>query len=327
MNSTYNPQQNSIIWYISKEYMGWRDQWAKCFIDRYRNFGQRVNSPVETAHKDVKSYLVTGTGDLLHLHEAIVQMLRRKERDYNQKAAEMMMRQRRQYMQQEWLGMLPIQITYRAVDLLAKQHRFAVAAMPSPTREVVPLRPCQKRFSQQYGLPCSHDILRRLQVSQPLEKEVIHPRWWLEKPLDLMEPLLRIRDPNVVENLRGRPRLPSNKKLTIPSSLRSQEPENSPTETTQSTQPRQPRQPRQSQQTTRRLNPSVRRTLSQAELETEGSPRPTQRTSTPRSRGHTNTRGRGTRGGRGRGGRASAAPSSAVEVIPATQPEPPSQPE
>ena len=115
-------------------------------------------------------------------------------------------------------------------------------------------------------------------------------------------------------------RLPSNNKLTIPSSLQSD-----PTQSTQTTQSTQPRQPRQSQQTTRRLNPSVRRTLSQAELETQDSPRPTQRTSMPRSRGYTNTRGRGTRGRQGRGGcrqhrlrpwrRSSRPPAGAVVIV------------
>jgi hypothetical protein len=72
MKSTYAATQNHLLQYISKEYMLWREQWACCFIKRYCNFGQRVNSPVETAHKDVKSFLLSGTSDLLHLHNAIL---------------------------------------------------------------------------------------------------------------------------------------------------------------------------------------------------------------------------------------------------------------
>jgi hypothetical protein len=82
MKATYNSTQNHILRYISKEYMPYREQWARCFIKRCRNFGQRVKSPVETAHKDVKSFLITGTSDLLHLHNAICPMLQKKERDY-----------------------------------------------------------------------------------------------------------------------------------------------------------------------------------------------------------------------------------------------------
>jgi hypothetical protein len=83
MKAAYNSTQNHILHYISKEYMPYREQWARCYIKRYRNFGQRVNSPVETAHKDVKSFLITGTSDLLYLHNAICLMLEKRERDHD----------------------------------------------------------------------------------------------------------------------------------------------------------------------------------------------------------------------------------------------------
>jgi len=91
MVSTYGPMQGFIVAYISSEYMPWRHQWAKCYIDRYQNFGQRTNSPTETANQDVKSFLVTATGDLLHLHTAIVQILAKKDREYTHRAARMEM--------------------------------------------------------------------------------------------------------------------------------------------------------------------------------------------------------------------------------------------
>lgn len=185
MKAEYSSKQNHILRYISKEYMPYREQWARCFIKRYRNFGQRVNSPVETAHKDVKSFLITGTGDLLHLHNAICLMLAKKERDYDQNAARMQIRQRQRFInQQHWLGNIPMTVCYVAVDLLAQQHRLAVAAMPSPS---IPfpdrLEPCSGTFTQQYALPCAHVILKKLEDSEPLCKEDVHPRWWLTKPL------------------------------------------------------------------------------------------------------------------------------------------------
>lgn len=182
MRLTYDSTQNHILKYISKEYMPYREQWARCFIKRYRNFGQRVNSPVETAHKDVKSFLVTGTSDLLHLHNAISLMLEKKERDYIQAAAKMQMRQRRHFIQQSWLGNIPLTVAYVAVDLLAQQHRKAVAAMPS-NPDPQPLPPCTGSFMQQYGLPYSHTIEKRLKAGEALSKDDVHPRWWLVKPL------------------------------------------------------------------------------------------------------------------------------------------------
>lgn len=182
-------QQRHILRYISKEYMPWREQWACCYISRYRNFGQRVNSPVETAHKDVKSYLLTGTGDLLHLHNALLQMIANKERTYKQEAGRQKDRLRLVYKDQKWLGELNVQVTYIAVNLLAEQHRLALAAMPSQGKGPVPLQPCQQRFTQQCGLPCAHVIFQRLQADIPLTKLDVHPRWWLIKPLVRALPL------------------------------------------------------------------------------------------------------------------------------------------
>ncbi|EAQ84339.1 hypothetical protein CHGG_08353 [Chaetomium globosum CBS 148.51] len=292
MKAIYNPTQNHILRYISKEYMPYREQWARCFIKRYRNFGQRVNSPVETAHKDVKSFLITGTSDLLHLHNAISLMLQKKERDYNEKAAAMQMRQRQRFIQQQgWLGNIPMTVSYVAVDLLAQQHRLAVAAMPS-SRGLMPepLRPCTGSFMQQYALPCSHMIFKKLDDGEALSKEDVHPRWWLAKPLDIDEPLLRLRDPDVVQSLRGRPRLPNNEKMTVPSSLRADDgqDEAQQQETAQSTQQQRRRQPKQTSQShrrERRAKPSARRDLSQFEV--EGSQRSSQRSSRSRGRGRT----------------------------------------
>ena len=184
LDQTFGQRQGHIVTYISNEYMPWREQWAQCFISRYRNFGQRVNSPVETAHKDVKSYLVTGTSDLLHLHDALIQMIENKERSYIQTAAQQQIRQRRLFLgQSSWLGDLNVTVTYQAIDLIAQQHRRAKAAIPSSTRELQPLDPCSGRFTGQLGLPCAHTILQRLQAGLKLGKHDVLPRWWLEKPL------------------------------------------------------------------------------------------------------------------------------------------------
>jgi hypothetical protein len=179
---TFGRRQRHILRYIQKEYMPWRKQWVKCYIDRYRNFGQRVNSPTETAHADVKSHLVTGTGDLLYLHQALVTMIDNKSRSYHQEAARQIQRQRDKYLKQAWLGKLNLQITYQAIDLIAKQYRFALAALPDQ-REPKPLRPCTGNFEHQYGLPCSHRILDCLMNGTPLRRSQIAMRWWLDKPL------------------------------------------------------------------------------------------------------------------------------------------------
>ena len=179
---TFGGNQRHILRYVQKEYMPWRKQWAKCYVDRYHNFGQMVNSPTETAHADVKSHLVTGTGDLYYLHQALTTMISNKARSYSQEAARQLQRQRGQYLKQAWLGNLTVQITYQAIDLIAKQHRFALAAL-SDQGDPKPLRPCTGTFERQYGLPCSHAILDCLQNGVTLKRSQIASRWWLERPL------------------------------------------------------------------------------------------------------------------------------------------------
>ncbi|KAF5127212.1 hypothetical protein E5D57_008140 [Metarhizium anisopliae] len=55
----------------------------------------------------------------------------------------------------------------------------------------------------------------------PLRRSQIAMRWWLEKPLNIENKLLDIRDPAVVMSARGRPRLNAyNKKLKVPRYLK-----------------------------------------------------------------------------------------------------------
>ncbi|KID81917.1 hypothetical protein MGU_10765 [Metarhizium guizhouense ARSEF 977] len=326
---TFGRQQRHILRHVQKEYMPWRKQWVKCYIDRYRNFGQRVNSPTETAHADVKSHLVTGTGDLLYLHQALVTMIDDKSRSYRQEAARQIQRQRDQYLKQAWLGKLDLQITYQAIDLLAKQYRFALAALPDQC-EPKPLLPCTGNFEHQYGLPCSHRILDCLANGTPLRRSQIAMRWWLEKPLNAEDELLDSRDPAVVMSARGRPRLNAdNKKLKVPRYLKIADYSSKPgsdaddtddddaeAEPAQRSQGRYPargrglsRQPSQSAgRGTRRRNASLRRDRSQFELDE------LQSLASQSSRGNKRQRVRGVAAGRSRAEASQAERSLANQV-------------
>ncbi|KAF5131326.1 PKS-NRPS hybrid synthetase [Metarhizium anisopliae] len=181
-----------------------------------------------------------------------------------------------------------LQITYQAIDLIAKQYRFALAALPDQ-REPKPLRPCTGNFEHQYSLPCSHRILDCLMNGTPLRRSQIAMRWWLEKPLNAEDKLLDIRDPAIVRSARGRPRLNAdNKKLKVPRYLKIADYTSNPgsdaddtddgdaeAEPVQRSQGRHPargrglsRQPSQNAgRGTRRLNASLRRDRSQFELD------------------------------------------------------------
>ncbi|PKK41298.1 hypothetical protein CI102_14147, partial [Trichoderma harzianum] len=203
----------------------------------------------------------------------------------------MQMQQRQRFIQQQdWLGNIPMTVSYVAVDLLAQQHRLAVAAMPS-SRGLMPepLKPYTGSFIQQYALPCSHTIFKKLEDSEALSKEN-----------DINEPLLRIRDPDIIQNLRGRPRLPNNKKMTVPSALIADDDEDEAPQprSSRSTQRRQPKQTPRSHRLKRRAKPSARRNLSQFKV--TGSQRSSQGRGRSRSRGTSSQR---TTSSRSQGGR------------------------
>jgi hypothetical protein len=96
--------QEAVLEYLTNTYMPYRHQWAHCYISQYTNFGVRTNSPTETAHKDIKSFVVNGNSDLFALATAIDQMLKNKQRTYMKRVLEMEAKTRREYLTQEWVG-------------------------------------------------------------------------------------------------------------------------------------------------------------------------------------------------------------------------------
>ncbi|KAI1473395.1 hypothetical protein K445DRAFT_19161 [Daldinia sp. EC12] len=69
-----------------------------------------------------------------------------------------------------------------------------------------PLGPCKDRIKKQYSIPCTHDIIPKLKADETIKKEEIDRCWWLDRDMAEEYPHLRIQDPKVVENTRGRPR-------------------------------------------------------------------------------------------------------------------------
>ncbi|KID97269.1 hypothetical protein MAJ_06756, partial [Metarhizium majus ARSEF 297] len=219
-------------------------------------------------------------------------MIDNKSRSYRQEAARQTQHQRDQYLKQAWLGNLNLQITYQAIDLLAK-HSLAQSTSSTNTA-------CRR-------------ILDCLANGTPLRRSQIAMRWWLEKPLNAEDKLLDIRDPAVVMSARGRPRLNAdNKKLKVPRYLKiadytsnagsdaddtdDDDAEAEPEQRSQECGPR-----------TRRMNASLRRDRSQFELGE------LQSLASQSSRGNKRRRVRGVAAGRSR------AEASQAERSPANQ--------
>lgn len=286
----FGEDQKAIVDYLEETYLPYRYEWANCFISQYRNYGTRTTSPVESSHKNLKSYLQNNRGDLLKIAESLERMVAKMKDDYRDTLNLQSTRVRTTYLGREWLGTLTMVCSYKAIDLLAIEHRKAEACIPSPSRPFPrTLQPCPPEgchFEQQYGLPCAFKILKNMEVSEekprvtPLQPTDVDVHWLTGKNLADNEPLLLIKEP-YTQKPRGRPRTGA---VTLPQVL-------------------------QSYHRRRELHPSVRRHPSQWELINLDSDdeAPSQRPSGSRGglqqsqqRGGSQLqRGRGTRGGRG----------------------------
>ncbi|KXX76855.1 Protein FAR1-RELATED SEQUENCE 5 [Madurella mycetomatis] len=67
--------QTAIIQYIEETYMAVVADWATCYTNNYLNFGQRTTSPVESANRYLKSFLVTGNNTVKEVVEQSFNMV------------------------------------------------------------------------------------------------------------------------------------------------------------------------------------------------------------------------------------------------------------
>jgi hypothetical protein len=202
--------QRAILSYLYRTYMPVREQWARCFIRGYRNFGCRVTSGTEASNNNVKSYLLNGMSNLYRLVEAIKDMLNDQEKDFRQACAndEVLTRPEHIGRGAEYLGELPQVVSQKALGLITHEYRRALKAIPTASN----IRPetlgactddCSVSF--ELGIPCRHRILSKLEDNTPLTKWDVHPRWHLRQSTST-DPYRRILDPKIATSLRGRPK-------------------------------------------------------------------------------------------------------------------------
>ncbi|KAH6881052.1 hypothetical protein B0T10DRAFT_411223 [Thelonectria olida] len=202
--------QRAILRYLHGTYMPVRAQWARCFIRKYRNFGIRVTSGTEASNNNIKSYLLNGMSHLYRLVEAIQDMMKDQERDFNDACAADEVLTAREYMgsSSEYLGELRIAISSKGLGLINKQYRLARKAMPTGKNPFPkPLGDCNDdcSVSVELGIPCCHKVYSKLGSATPFTKWEVHPRWRLRKPSS-QDPYRRILDPKIATALRGRPK-------------------------------------------------------------------------------------------------------------------------
>ncbi|KAK1621428.1 hypothetical protein BDP81DRAFT_362582 [Colletotrichum phormii] len=133
--------QDLALKYITDTYLPLRYQWANCFISQCENFGVRTNSPTETAHKDLKSYVINGNSDLYAVAQAIEEMLRNKARTYRERVAAMESRTRYEYLRRDWLETVSKEVGLKALKTLPLSPLCVGAQRTRTSPTTAPCRP------------------------------------------------------------------------------------------------------------------------------------------------------------------------------------------
>ncbi|KAK0741365.1 hypothetical protein B0T18DRAFT_229739 [Schizothecium vesticola] len=186
------------------------DQWANYYIRHYRNFGVRTTSPTESNNLSIKSYLLNGRSSAHSLILASHHLTQEQVRQNVEEMAKQALRARHDFLHRPWLGGLPLKVSYKALDLIVQEYRYANAAIPSnPASQTRPLAPCRPdtcTATIQYSIPCRHDIHAKLAGGERLELREVHTHWHLQMSLIERDKYLEIQEPKIVENRKGRPK-------------------------------------------------------------------------------------------------------------------------
>jgi len=214
--------QEELLQYLQASWLPLREQWAEHCTRRHLNFGQGTTSQTEASNFNIKSMLITGKSDLLRVTKALREMCQNQLRNYNQAVAQQNTRIKRDYLHQEYLGDLPLAISLKALEWISLEKRHAQKALNDAiARGSDEVPACDNSCTTwlQFRLPCRHTIHQRLKNKEPLTLQDLDPRWLLNARIDEQERYLRIRDPLPAEQRRGRPvnePIPIIRELVIP---------------------------------------------------------------------------------------------------------------
>ena len=187
-------------------YLPWRYEFALFATRNYKNYGIRATSRTESSHAELKRYLKNRLADLRRLYSAIEMMMTQKIKRYEVQLAKEKSERLPKYTRIALLNPLCLRVSSKALELIHQQFNQANDYYIGRLQRR-DLPPCTRGFRRQYGLPCRHEILERLDAVTPLKVEDCDRHWWIsladENP-DLLRHLQE-PDPDVVPP-RGRPK-------------------------------------------------------------------------------------------------------------------------
>lgn len=157
-------EQTAIIEYLETTYMAIAPEWATCYVNQRRNFGQRTTSPVEATNRYIKSYVINGNSTVLQVVEQSFKMVDSMAEQIKDERRKQQTSIKYDFLGKYWLGDAPYYVAAKALKMVRDQYRRALSAIPTRERpNPAPLAPCTTKFTAQFGIPCSHRLLEKYQ--------------------------------------------------------------------------------------------------------------------------------------------------------------------
>mgnify|MGYP003622928318 CR=1 FL=1 len=170
--------------------------WA---IKRYRNFNIKSTSRLEGLHAQLKCYLINRLGSLKRLGDAIREWTFHKKNEYLKKLEQQGQKTKSIYKVTEILSLVVLDISWKALDEIWHQYTPVLDVFEEGS-DLPSI--CTGDYRRQWGLPCRHELWRRLESRQRLVLDDISPHWHLRREIPLTEEERKaqtVLDPVVVQ--------------------------------------------------------------------------------------------------------------------------------
>lgn len=167
---------SAIINYLSATYVPQRAQFATFLTKAYRNFKNTATSRNESSHAELKATIRNRLADLYVLHEKIWEMTLKKSLAYKIKFVKQTNRRRSEWDKFPVVRHLVYRIGWHAMDQIIKQADIAMDDLQGRKR----MPPCTGSFRAQWGLPCCHELERKVACNTPLFLFDVDVHWHLK---------------------------------------------------------------------------------------------------------------------------------------------------
>ena len=168
--------KRNVIRYLEDVWLSRKEQFVTAWADRHMHLGNHATSRVEGGHIVLKNYLQVSTGDLRSVREKLSLAIEHQYHE-NQALISSEMIRVPHTLQSPFFALVVTKVSSFALEKVLEEYEKAMRA----SREA-PLPPCNGLFTVSMGLPCAHEIKRRLEANQILDLVDINKHWWITLP-------------------------------------------------------------------------------------------------------------------------------------------------